>query len=694
MTVEPGHAPKGPARAGLDSADGVTQERLGATVGDDGTTFVVASSVAERIELSLWSADGIESDRVDLARDDLAAAALVAPGSAVATWRATVGGVGAGQAYGFRVHGPNHPGEGHACDPAKLLTDPAARRVSGPLQRSPELTAPGVDSAGLVPRSIVVGALDPHPADPGGPGTPWDHTVIYEAHVGHLTARHPLVAAGDRGRYAGLAHPAVIDHLLRLGITAVELLPVQHFVSEPELTATGRRNVWGYNPLAWRAPHEAYAREGHDPVMELRNAVASLHAAGIEVWLDVVFNHTCEGSLDSGSVLSWRGFDNVDAYRLRTEQGRPGVVDDDVTGCGNSIDARSAWMRRLIRESLLGWVEDYGIDGFRFDLATTLVRGDDGFDPAAPLLAELAAEAALTGVKLVAEPWDVAPGGYAAGRFPAPWREWNDRFRDDVRDLWRGRSTWAAGAGRITGSADLFGASGRDATASVNAVATHDGFTVADLVAYDAPVSGGHDQRSWDGGANGPDAPSQVVAARRRRQRGLLGTVALALGVPHIHMGDEAGRTQEGVADGYRLEPEVAGLAWDDLDEDLVAWVAEALAVRRRHPALRWPRWVDQDDARLVWRSVDGEPLGPEDWHRDDRALQVSIDGTTIGDDRLAIIVNAGPTAVEVTLPPGIWEVLLDSGWAHPPDPEDRAAIDGGVALELPGWTLLVAREG
>jgi isoamylase len=523
---------------------------LGATPDPDGTTFVVWSSVAERVELCLFAPDGSESDRVDLVEG---AGEAGDPG----TWRAHVSGVGPGQRYGYRVHGPGDPAQGLACDPAKLLLDPATRAVEGEVRWTPELLAPGVDSSPDVPRSVVV-------APPHGPVArlaaprPWAEQLVYEAHVGALTALHPMVSPDHRGRYAGLAAPAVVDHLLRLGVTAVELLPVQEFTSEPELVATGRRNVWGYNPLAWGAAHQGYATPGGDPLGELRTAVAALHDAGIEVWLDVVFNHTCERSLGTGPIVSWRGFDNPAAYRLLP--GEHGLVDEDVTGCGNAIDTRSPWIRRLVRQCLVRWVEEVGIDGFRFDLAATLVREADGPTARHPLLAELASEPALDGVRLVAEPWDTGLGGYVAGGFPEPWREWNDRFRDDVRGTWRGEpGGWSTFAERLTGSADLFrrdeaagaapaleqgvaaGRTGRrtarDATASVNAVATHDGFTLADLVTWARPVGGGHDQRSSNGGIEGPTADPAVRRVREHRQRAMLATVLWAQGIPMIHSG-------------------------------------------------------------------------------------------------------------------------------------------------------------
>jgi isoamylase len=545
--------------------------------------------------------------------------------------------------------------------------------------------------------------------------------VVYEAHVGALTARHPMVSPERRGRYLGLADPAVIDHLLRLGVTAVELLPVQEFTSEPELVATGRRNVWGYNPLAWGAPHQGYATPGGDPVIELRSAVAALHEAGIEVWLDVVFNHTCERSLGSGPILSWRGFDNLAAYRLLPGDG--GLVDEDVTGCGNTIDTRSPWMRRLIRQCLVRWVEEVGIDGFRFDLAAALVREGDGPTPDHPMVADLAAEPALEGVRLVAEPWDTGLGGYAAGRFPAPWREWNDRFREDVRGTWRAEpGGWSAFAERLTGSADLYrraesgaapggseeeGGAGpagdgslvaehasrrpgaRDATAGVNAVATHDGFTLADLVTWARPVGGGHDQRSSNGGIEGPTHDPSVRRVRRQRQRAMLATVLWAQGIPMIHAGDELGASKGGVADGYTLEPTAWGLPWEGADWDLVAWVAAATHLRRCHPVLRRPTWVGPDDHAVRWLTTSGEPCTDDDWHRGRTpGLQVVL----VPDDpaeATALVLVAPREATAFQLPAGEWWCHLDAAQRRP-DPTSRRIGAHHLRVEAPGMVLLL----
>jgi glycogen operon protein len=712
-----------------DGAPAAPVDRLGATVGAGATRFAVQSGVAERIELCLFDLVGREVDRVDLAPVD----GLV--------WAAEVAGAGHGQHYGYRVHGPGHPEVGHACDPAKLLVDPSARRLTGDLQWAPELVAPGVDSAPFVPRSVVV-APGPAVTADQRPQHPWDRTVVYEAHVGHLTARHGLVAPELRGRYGGLAAPPVVDHLLRLGVTAVELLPVQHFVSERALVAQGLRNVWGYNPLAWAAPHAGYASPGGDPVSELRRAVDRLHQAGIEVWLDVVFNHTCEGGLGVGPILSWRGFDNLGTYRLIP--GVHGLVDDDVTGCGNAVDTRSPLVRRLVVETLVGWVTELGIDGFRFDLAATLIRGDDGPTADHPLLAEIAARPELRHTKLVAEPWDLGPGGYVLGGFPAPWREWNDRFRDDGRDLTRGHASLPAAAAALTASAAAF--HHREPTATVNAVATHDGFTVRDLVSYDHPTDDGHGQRSWNGGLEGPTVDDSVVATRQRRQRMLLGLVLVAQGVPQLSSGDEIGRTQHGRANGYTLPPDDWGLPWPEADWDLAAWTAAAAALRAEHPVLRRTGWVSPDDDRIGWFDGDGRPMADHGWHdapattgpdgsghHADHAVDGQADhpdgsgrdGGQDGEDgadesgphgpalhghpewprvlqvlhrpdrargedgrEVLVVIVAGAGSRGVTLAPGAWEVRLDA--AHPRSARreraaERITVDGPTLLVLVG---------
>ncbi len=666
--------------------DPTSQKLVGSTVRGGETTFRTYSSVAEQIELCIFDGAGHETDRVQLNADESG------------WWEVAVGGLGPGTLYGYRVHGPGKPDEGHACDPAKLLIDPATRRVVGEVTWCPELVTPGVDSAPFVPRSMVV---EPPTASPASdhPRHRWDATVVYEAHVGHMTARHRLVPEADRGRYRGLACPAVIDHLRRLGVTAVELLPVQHFVSEARLVTGGLSNRWGYNPLAWGAPHAAYAGPGGDPVTELRHAVRRLHESGIEVWLDVVFNHTCEGSLGSGPILAWRGFDNRAAYRL--VPGSAGLVDEDVTGCGNAIDTRSEWIRNLIVEMLARWVIEIGIDGFRFDLATTLIRGDQGPEPDHPLLTAISAHPSLRNTKLVAEPWDMGANGYALGRFPRPWREWNDRFRDRMRDLSRGRGPRSTTAASLTGEASVF--VDRDATSSINAVATHDGMTIRDLVSYDHPTDDGHQQRSWNSGLEGPTTDVEVMTRRRRRQRMLLGLTLMAQGVPQLSSGDEMGRSQAGAANGYTLDPSAWGLPWPDADWDLVDWVAAAARVRREHQVLRRRFWVSPDDPRVSWLDGSGNPMDDEAWHHDvdpDRRQPVEPGSGVLqwlltpsphgdeGEQELLVIVVQQPGPQPVSVPAGRWEVILDAANPRAADPTPASSI-----LTVDGPSLVVLRR-
>ncbi|MCU1454420.1 MAG: glycogen debranching enzyme GlgX [Acidimicrobiales bacterium] len=669
----------------------------GATVTDGGTRFAAFSGVAERVEVCLFDDARHEADRVPLVA------------SAGGVWSGLVGGVQAGQRYGYRVHGPFDPAAGHRCDPAKLLVDPAARRIEGALTWSPELVARGVDSAPFVPRSVVAVAPGPPVTADERPNRPFDRTVIYEAHVEGLTARHPSVPAEQRGTYRGLGHPAVVAHLVDLGVTTVELMPVQHFVTEARLAAAGRRNVWGYNPIGWSAPHAGYATPGADPATELRSAIRALHEAGITVWLDVVFNHTAEWRAQTGPTLSLRGFDAAACYRLRPDPaGGAELIDDDVTGCGHTVDLRQPELRRLVRESLVRWVTELGVDGFRFDLAAALLREDGDPDPAAPLLAELAAEPALAGIALVAEPWDLGHGGYLLGRLPAPWHEWNDRFRGDVRDLWRGApgalGRWAT---RMAGSADVFGSSGRSPTASVNFVTAHDGFTLADLVSYDHKhnkangehnTDGSDDDHSWNGGAEGPTDDPAVRANRAARQRALLASLAFAHGIPMLSGGDEIGRTQGGNNNGYVLADGSAWVPWDAGDEDLSRWVAAAFALRHEHPVLRRTDWLSGQPGPdggldVAWRRPDGALMTDQDWSDPARhALLMVLDGAAVDDGVLALAVNATGPAVTVTLPDGRWRVRLDASVARPRPADPPREVSDTIEVPAFGFLLLERR--
>jgi glycogen operon protein len=621
--------------------------RLGATYDADGTDFVVRSSVAQRVDLCLLGQDGAET-RQPMARR---------PGH---LWQLRVPGVGPGQRYGFRVQGPYDPSNGHRCDHSKLLLDPYARRLDGELALGPGVLEHGIDSAGHVPLSVVVDPTYDWRGDTP-PRRPWSETVLYELHVKGFTAQHPDVPEELRGTYAGLAHPAAIAHLVALGITAVELLPVHHFVSEPHLLRRGLSNHWGYNSVGFFAPHAGYAAT-QDPVTEFRDMVRALHDAGLEVLLDVVYNHTGEGD-EHGPTLAWRGFDNATSYRVWAGDR---AVYDDVTGCGSTFDLRSPHVLRTVMDSLRHWVSEMHVDGFRFDLAPALTR-DSGF------LAAVDQDPVLRGVKLVAEPWDLGPDGYRVGRFPEPWAEWNAEHRDVVRDVWRGHSdvTWLAR--RLAGSGDLFDHGGRSTSASIGFVTAHDGFTLRDLTTYDHKHNGANGEndrdgeshnRSWNCGVEGETDDPDVNALRTRQAGNLLATLMLSVGVPMLSMGDEVRRTQQGNNNAYCQDNALSWMSWDwSADEAAFLSLATRLiALRREHPALRptaFPTGLPDEHGicDLTWFAPDGTALDEPRWHDPDlRTLVALHDGV------LLTVFHLHPDDTTVTLPRGSWQVLLDTG--------------------------------
>ena len=685
---------------------------LGATVttrdGRAGVGFAVWSSVAERVELCFFAADGGEVRAVLPGRTDDVDGGTVHHGF--------VAGAAAGWHYGFRVHGPFRPAEGHLCVAEKLLLDPHAHAVAGGVTWHDAVLAqlPGrpdepnrLDSAPYVPRSVVVGDDDDWQGD-APPRTPLAETVIYETHVRGMTARHPGVPAGLRGTYRGLAHPAVVDHLRRLGVSAVELLPVHHFVSRRFLLDRGLVNYWGYDPIAHAAPHAGYAVGGRPedgdggrtgPVGDFRAMVRALHAAGIEVLLDVVFNHTAEGG-EPGPSLCLRGFDNA-AYHRR------GV---DFTGTGASLDGRHPAVVRLVVETLRFWVEEMHVDGFRFDLATVLARGGGGdFEPGAPLFAALAAEPSLAGVKLIAEPWDAAPGGYRVGGFPPPWLEWNGRYRDTVRDFWRGREWMLPDlARRLTGSADLFAgpAADRGPRASVDFVTCHDGFTLADLVAFDRKHNeangegnrdGGDDERSSNHGHEGPTADPAIGARRRRTRRNLLATLLLSQGVPMLLGGDELGRTQGGNNNAYCQDDETSWFDWSAVDEPFLDYARRLVALRRAHPVLRLPSF-EAIAERVHWFTPAGEAKKPDDWnHRWARSVAVLLDGRRLGDAAFLLLLNAHHGALDFRLPagdglPAAWGPVLDTAAPEAFAAADAAPLAAGRTRRLEARSSVLLR--
>ena len=679
---------------------------------DGGVNFAVAADRAESVTVCLFDgAEGAEAEpRVPLTTVD------------DGVWHGFVPGIGPGIAYGFRVDGERDPARGLRADPQKLLLDPYAQIVIGSLTDHPDLVAPDRDSAPYVPRSVIPASL--RSADRFRRATPYSDSVIYEAHVKGMTAAHPAVPVEQRGTFAGFAHDAVLEHLTDLGVTAVELLPVQHFETELGLLRHGRANYWGYNPIAWFAPHLGYsaaARAGHPEGVldEFATMVDRLHDAGLEVILDVVYNHTAEGD-ETGPTLCFRGLDNAEYYHLDRDDPSRYL---DTTGCGNSFRANSPRGLRLVMDSLRHWVTVMGVDGFRFDLAATLGRSqldrahDCAFDPQAPLFEAIAQDPVLSAVKLIAEPWDVGRAdSHELGRFPSPWVEWNGAYRDCVRDFWRSHEgRLAEFATRLTGSSDLYGAHHRRPLASVNFVTAHDGFTLRDLVSYDRKhneANGEHnrdgtdDNRSWNCGAEGATDDVEVLALRSRQQRALLATLLLSFGVPMLLGGDELGRTQRGNNNPYSHDDEISWVDWRDIDGDLLAFTRNLLAFRAAHPAFRRRRFLGGAAAEdLTWFGIDARPMSSESWadpgsrsvvlHLDgSRDPDLADDGTPLVDDDFLLVVNAWWEPIDVVLPEahGSWQTAVDtfSGEIDPPAGPTWAA---GQVRKVGPRTLVVLRS-
>ena len=658
---------------------------LGATLCDGGINFAVATSVAEGVEVCLFD-EADQETRIPL------------PGYDAGVWHGFVPGAGSGQAYGYRVRGPWDPTRGLRCNPAKLLLDPYARAVRGEVSFGPEVfdydqDQPGapssLDSAGHVPFGLVAdGTFDW--GDDAKPRTGYADTIIYEAHVKGLTMRHPDVPAELRGSYAGLGHETVIDYLTGLGVTAVELLPVHQYVPEEFLLKRGLTNYWGYNSIGYFAPHQGYSaavRAGQPggQVAEFKAMVRALHRAGLEVILDVVFNHTTEAG-PGGPTLCFRGLDNQAYYRL--DPADPSRY-YDTTGTGNSLNAGNPVTLRLIMDSLRYWLTEMHVDGFRFDLAATLARQDGGFSPMSAFFDLVAQDPEVSQAKLIAEPWDVGQlDSYDLGRFPALWHEWNGRYRDSMRDFWRSQQTGGIGefATRFTGSSDLYGAGRRTPSASVNLITVHDGFTLRDLVSYDTKHNeangesnrdGTDDNRSWNCGAEGPTPDPGVLDLRARQSRAMLTTLLLSFGVPLLLGGDEMGRTQGGNNNAYCQDNETSWFDWSTADSGLLSFTRELVAVRRSHPAFRRRRFLTGADvAELGWFTPAGTPMTQPDWaDRNALALAVYLDGSDspdqaadgrlLLDDDFLVLVNAWWEPLDFVIPatrPGqAWQAEIDS---------------------------------
>ncbi|MCA0330605.1 MAG: glycogen debranching protein GlgX [Actinobacteria bacterium] len=640
-------------------------------------------------------------------------------------WHGFVAGLAPGMRYGLRAHGPFDPAAGHRFDPSKLLVDPYARALDGVLSYGPEIFSldaeggmPGLDSAGSVPWSVVVDpAFDW--GDDAPPRRRYADTVVYETHVRGLTMRHPDVPPELRGTYAGLAHPAVVEHLVGLGVTAVELLPVHHSVTEPSVHARGLTNYWGYNTLAYFAPHAPYSarvREGErgGQVVEFQEMVKTLHAAGIEVVLDVVYNHTAEAGAD-GPTLSLRGLSNAAYYRLDPQDPSRYI---DTTGCGNSLSTDSPAVLRLVMDSLRYWVEVMHVDGFRFDLASTLGREAGVFAPTASFFDIVVQDPVLSQVKLIAEPWDVGQAdSYGVGRFPALWREWNGAYRDTVRDFWRGtEGLLGAYATRMTGSSDLYGGTGlRRPTASVNFVTAHDGFTLRDLVSYDRKhnEANGEENRdgtdgnlSWNHGAEGPTDDPAVLASRAQAQRTLLAALLTSFGVPMILGGDEIGRTQGGNNNGYCLDDETVWYDWDSADQDLLAFTRRLLALRRDHPVLRRRRFLAGTALEeIAWFAPSGRRMSDADWSDPGaRAIALHLDGqddpdladdgSPMLDDDVVVMVNGWWEPLDIVVPAVgeavEWHVVLDTADPDAGLPGHELTYAPGAPVTLAGRSLVV----
>jgi len=702
---------------------------LGATWDGDGVNFALFSAAATRVELCLFDAqDGRELQRI----------ALSAQTNQV--WHCYLPQAGAGQLYGWRCSGPYDPARGLRFNPDKLLLDPYARALAGSLHwdgtQFGHTPGPGPES-GCGPADDPAGTGRPDPRDsaPGmfrcrvtdpafdwgddqPPATPWHDTVIYEAHVRGLTFKHPQVPEALRGSYAGLAHPAVIAHLKRLGVTAVELLPVHAFIDDWHLAQQGLRNYWGYNSVAWLAPEPRYATAGADAVVEFKTMVRALHAAGLEVILDVVYNHTGEGD-ERGPTLSLRGIDNATYYRL--DPRNPGRY-RDFTGTGNSLNAPHPRALALVMDSLRYWVQEMHVDGFRFDLASTLARGVDDFDPQGAFLDAIAQDPVLSRVKLIAEPWDIGPGGYQVGGFPPGWKEWNDRYRDCVRAFWKGDGGLLGEfAGRFTGSADLFTAA-RGPLSSINFITAHDGFTLNDLVSYDTKhnAANGENNRdgtdsnhSWNCGTEGPTTDEQINALRGRQRRNLMATLLLSQGVPMLLAGDEIGRTQGGNNNAYNQDNETSWVNWATAPQEQAFqdFVARLIALRRAHPVFTRTGFLTGragPDGRkdIAWYTPQGTEMTESDWRRDyARCLTVWLNGAgahrvdtrgqALSDDSFVLLINAYSGAMDFLLPaaaPGrAWKLVIDT--AQESAEPAAQTLAGGATRTLPARTLSVFIE-
>jgi glycogen operon protein len=686
---------------------------LGASFDGSGTNFAVFAENAERVEVCLFDEEGFET-RLRLSE------------STAFVHHGYVPGIRPGHRYGYRIHGIWDPGRGSLFNPDKLLIDPYARAIEGEVlwsdavfgyQRQHPDRMNDVDSAPFVPRSIVVDDRFDWGED-ARPHRPLFESVIYETHVKGISQTHPDVPAHLRGTFAGMASKPVIDHLVSLGVTAVELMPVHHFISEHTLIQRRLTNYWGYATVGFFAPHGPYSSSGDrgQQVTEFKSLVKALHAAGIEVILDVVYNHTCEGGPD-GPTLSMRGIDNASYYRLDPADPSRYI---DYTGTGNSLNVRHSQVLQLIMDSLRYWVTEMHVDGFRFDLASALARDLHDVDKLSAFFDLIHQDPVISQVKLIAEPWDVGEGGYQVGNFPSLWSEWNAEYRDGVRDYWRGND-WALAefASRFTGSSDLYGFSGRRPHASINFVTAHDGFTLRDLVSYNTKHNeangegnrdGENNNRSWNSGVEGETEDPAVNTLRKRRARAMLTTLMLSQGVPMISGGDEFGRSQRGNNNAYCQDDEISWYDWGDVDEELLAYTRNLVAFRHAHPVFRRRRWFEGRSVRgserhdIVWFNTDGIEMSGESWSRGyAKSLAVYLNGKAIEtpnehgervvDDSFLVLFNAHSERVHFTMPDDLrgleWQIVLYSAAGLTPELPVEAPESGEVAA----WSVMVLKK-
>jgi glycogen operon protein len=694
-------APTGPRAATLRPG---RRFPLGATWNGTGVNFAVFAQHATAVELCLFDDDDHE-ERVPLRE------------TTKHVWHGFLPGVGPGQRYGYRVHGPYEPERGHRFNPAKLLIDPYARALAGqvdwsaPLFAYPlgnpegDLATDANDSARGVPKGVVIDdAFDWD--DDAHPDTPWHRSIIYEAHVKGMTARHPDVPPELRGTYAGLASPPIIEHLQRLGVTAVELMPVHAFVDDKHLIERGLRNYWGYNSVNFFAPDARYAASGDrgGQVREFREMVKRLHRAGIEIILDVVYNHTAEGN-HLGPTLSFKGADNQAYYRLVPDRPRWYM---DYTGTGNSFNARHPQVLKLIMDSLRYWVVDMHVDGFRFDLASTLARELHDVHRLSSFFDTIHQDPVLSRVKLIAEPWDIGEGGYQVGNFPVLWAEWNDKYRDAVRRFWREDPGLVGELGfRLTGSSDLYQDDGRHPYSSINFVASHDGFTLNDLVSYEHKHNEANGEDNRDGhdnnlsrnyGVEGPTGDPAILETRERQKRNFLATLLFSQGVPMIVAGDEFGRTQSGNNNAYCQDNEISWVSWalDERGRGLLDFTRRLIALRHEHPGLRRRKFFKGRRIRgaevrdIIWLRPDGGEMTDDEWNSDwtraigvylagDALDEVDEEGHRLIDDTLLLLLNAHDAEVEFRLAPDegrTWLMLVDT--AHPGAAPGPARVEVG----------------